>query len=67
MTVDAPTSLLKRPNNIELRSREYPLPDEVDQLLQAPKKMGWYGQRNYTLLLMMYRHGLWVSEAISLH
>jgi site-specific recombinase XerD len=57
---------LRRPKNETLRSREYLLPDEVEKLLQAAKKMGRYGQRNATLLLMMYRHGLRVSEAISL-
>jgi integrase len=60
------TQLLQRPTNESLRSREYLLPDEVDKLLLAAKKMGRYGQRNYTLLLMMYRHGLRVSEAIAL-
>jgi type 1 fimbriae regulatory protein FimE len=57
---------LRRPTNESLRSREYLLPDEVEKLLQAAKKMGRYGQRNATLLLMMYRHGLRVSEAIAL-
>lgn len=57
---------LRRPKNETLRSREYLLPDEVDKLLQAAKKMGRYGQRNATLLLLMYRHGLRVSEAIAL-
>jgi type 1 fimbriae regulatory protein FimE len=66
MTEDAPTLLLKRSKNIELRSREYLLPDEVEKLLQAARKLGRYGQRNYTLLLLMYRHGLRVSEAIAL-
>lgn len=66
MTTNTPTALLKRPTNESLRSREYLLPDEVEKLLQAAKKMGRYGQRNYTLLLLMYRHGLRVSEAIAL-
>jgi type 1 fimbriae regulatory protein FimE len=57
---------LRRPKNEALRSREYLLPDEVEKLLGAAKKMGRYGQRNYTLLLMMYRHGLRVSEVIAL-
>jgi hypothetical protein len=33
MTNDIPTSLLKRPTNESLRSREYLLPDEVERLL----------------------------------
>lgn len=44
---------LRRPKNEELRSREYLLPDEVERLLQAVKKLGRYRQRNYTLLLLM--------------
>jgi type 1 fimbriae regulatory protein FimE len=57
---------LTRLKNIDLRAREYLTPDEVDKLLGAAKKMGRYGQRNATLLLLMYRHGLRVSEAIAL-
>lgn len=63
---EADPKRLTRLTNIELRSREYLLPDEVEKLLGAAKKMGRYGQRNATLLLMMYRHGLRVSEAIAL-
>jgi type 1 fimbriae regulatory protein FimE len=63
---EADPKLLKRLKNIELRSREYLLPNEVEKLVKAAKKMGRYGQRNATLLLMMYRHGLRVSEAIAL-
>lgn len=38
---------------------------EIKQLLDASKKTR-YPKRNYLLLLMMYRHGLRVTEAISL-
>ena len=63
---DNPSFQLRRPKNAELRSREYLLPDEVEKLLKVARKQGRYGQRNYTLLLMMYRHGLRVSEAITM-
>ena len=66
MTAQPSPPFLKRPKNEEVRSREYLLPDEVEKLLKVAKKQGRYGQRNYTLLLMMYRHGLRVSEAIGL-
>ena len=66
MSAKTPPQFLKRPKNEDVRSREYLLPDEVEKLLKVAKKQGRYGQRNYTLLLMMYRHGLRVSEAIAL-
>lgn len=55
----------RRPNK-ELRSREHLTPTEVDALIAAAKASGRYGQRNSTLLLLMFRHGLRVSEAIAL-
>ena len=57
---------LRRPPNSELRPREHLLEKEVDRLLQAAKKSHRHPTRNYTLILMMFRHGLRVSEAIAL-
>lgn len=57
---------LRRPKNEDVRSREYLRPDEVERLIEAAKSVGRYPGRDGLLLLMMYRHGLRVSEAIAL-
>ena len=48
------------------RSREYLTAEEVDMLMRAARRPGRYGQRNATLILLMYRHGLRVAEVIRL-
>lgn len=55
----------RRPNR-ELRSREYLTPSETERLIAAAAASGRHGRRDQTLLLLMYRHGLRVSEAVSL-
>src|ERR1022692_1453153 len=54
----------RRPNR-DSRTREYLAPSEMERLLDAAAA-GRHGPRDRTLLLLMYRHGLRVSEAISL-
>jgi integrase len=61
-----PSSPPRKPKNHDVRSREHLTPDEVESLMQAAKQEGRNGHRDATLILMMYRHGLRVSEAISL-
>ena len=48
----------KRARNIDRRSREYLTPNEIDKLLNAAKQIGRYPQRDTTMILMAYRHGL---------
>lgn len=56
---------IKRPN-IERREREFLTPLEMERLIDAAKKQGRHGHRDSTMILMAYRHGLRVSELISL-
>ncbi|MCB1751043.1 MAG: tyrosine-type recombinase/integrase [Gammaproteobacteria bacterium] len=51
-----------RKNNSELRSREYLTDKEVDVLMDAARRIGRHQHRDATLILLMYRHGLRVSE-----
>jgi site-specific recombinase XerD len=56
----------RKPKNQDVRSREHLTAGEVELLMQSAKQEGRNGHRDATLILMMYRHGLRVSEAISL-
>lgn len=55
-----------RVTNAELRSREYLTPDEVMRLIEHAGKLGRHGERDAALLTLAYRHGLRVSELVSL-
>ena len=46
--------------------RDYLTPDEMERLIAGAKKIGRYPHRDSTLLLLMYRHGLRVGEAVNL-
>lgn len=53
----------KKPRNLDVRAREYLLSDEVEAMMNAASKVGRHPQRDRALILLMYRHGLRVSEA----
>ena len=56
----------KRVPNSEVRTREYLTPDEVEALVAAAGSIGRHKHRDRTMILLAYRHGLRVSELISL-
>lgn len=58
-------SLKNSTTNAHEKKKDFLSDTEMELFLKASKKSR-YPQRNYILLLMMYRHGLRVSEAINL-
>jgi len=67
---DAPNTVNRkvpiRLKNSDYRSREYLTENEVDQLMAAAGRVGRHGHRDATLILLAYRHGLRVTELVSL-
>lgn len=55
----------KRPN-AEVRTREYLTENEVEHLRRTAKRLGRHGQRDATMILLAFRHGLRISELIAL-
>ena len=55
-----------RRKNEHYRSREYLTVREVNSILRAAKVYGRHRKRNYALVLLIFRHGLRVSEACDL-
>lgn len=61
----------KKPKNLEQRPREYLLFEELEQMILAISESNYRTQigekkRNTLLILMMYVHGLRVSEVVAL-
>jgi type 1 fimbriae regulatory protein FimE len=56
----------RKVRNSERRSREFLTPDEMDRLQDAAGKLGRHGHRDATMIMLAYRHGLRVSELVSL-
>ena len=57
---------MNRKKNLDVRPREWMYETEVEKLRKAAAKMGTWGHRNQTMILMGFRHGLRVSELIEL-
>jgi len=55
-----------KPRNLDVRSREYLTPAEAKELREAAKELGRHGFRDWLLIMIMYRHGLRVGEAVDL-
>lgn len=56
----------RKPTNAERREREYLTPNEVRSLCDAAKKIGRYGFRDSSLILIAFRHALRVGELVDL-
>lgn len=56
----------RKPKNKDCRSREYLTQTEIDKLRKIARAQGRHGHRDDTLILLMFRHGLRVSEIIKL-
>ena len=56
----------KKVSNLKQRTREHLFPHEVAAMIKAAKQVGRHGHRDSTLILLAYRHGLRVSELVTL-
>ena len=56
---------VRRPN-ADARGREHLTPDEVERLARAASGLGRHGHRDATMIRLAFRHGLRVSELVSL-
>jgi len=67
---NVPNTLIRkvpqRLKNTDYRSREYLTEQEVDRLIDAAGRVGRHGHRDATLIMLSYRHGLRVTELVSL-
>lgn len=56
----------RRVSNAERRPREYLTKDEITRLIKAASSIGRHRHRDATLIVLAFRHGLRVSEAVAL-
>ncbi len=63
--VDLTVAMPRRRPNAKYRSREHLTDGEIDKLMATARNNRW-GQRDPTMILVAYRHGLRVSELVDL-
>lgn len=56
----------KKVKNLEKRTREHLLPNEVEAMIKVARQVGRHCLRDATLILLAYRHGLRISELVAL-
>lgn len=56
----------QKPKNKSRRSREYLTEAEINKIITAARNIGRHGNRDAAMILLAFRHGLRVSELISL-
>ena len=56
----------QKPTNKSRRSREYLTEVEINKIISAARNIGRHGNRDAAMILLAFRHGLRVSELISL-
>jgi type 1 fimbriae regulatory protein FimB/type 1 fimbriae regulatory protein FimE len=60
------TEIASTTENVTVERRPYLTPEEVERLATAARVRGRYGHRDATMILLAYRHGLRVSELVTL-
>lgn len=56
----------RKPKNTDRRSREYLTDAEIEKLRKAARNVGRHGIRDDAIIFILFRHGLRVSEIVSL-
>lgn len=56
----------QKPTNKSRRSREFLTENEVESIISSARSLGRHGDRDAAMILLAFRHGLRVSELISL-
>ena len=56
----------RKQKNKDKRAREFLTEIEIDDIMKAARRLGRHGNRDATMILVGYRHGLRISELVAL-